>query len=312
MSIIDFSDLASDFDAAPAVATAAADTYLQSAHDFAVGGTVNKWAAKKAAANRPIVDCPKCRGTGQWVSFSGFTRSTCFKCQGAGKVQGLLQDAASVKAREQAAARRVAQKVAEQEAAVLWREEHGDVLAWIARKADSFDFAASLQEAFRARGTLSAGQIDAVRRCIDRDNARQAERQAATAAQPQQGGLDLTNLPAGFYAIPNGQTRLKVQVKKPDSGKWAGFVFVSDGAAYGQATRYGLQAPNGRYRGQIEAQLAAIIADPEAASAAYGQLTGHCGVCNRVLEDAVSVARGIGPICAAKQGWILNGVDTGA
>ena len=105
---------------------------------------------------------------------------------------------------------------------------------------------------------------------------------------------------------------MKVRIQKTTAGKWAGFTFVSDGAAYGEATKYGMQAPGKSYRGQIEAQLAAIIANPEAASAAYGMLTGQCGVCNRPLEDAVSVARGIGPICAAKKGWILKGVDAGA
>lgn len=309
---IDFSDLATDFDAGNVPqAHQSAQDYLQAARDFAANRKPTLSDAKKAD-NRPVVACPKCAGTGTWVSFSGYTRSNCFKCSGTGKVRGLLQDAASVKAREQAAARRVTQQAAGQEAAVLWREEHADVLTWIARKADSFDFAASLQQSFQSRGILSAGQIDAVRRCLERDKARQTERQAVTATNSSNGGLDLTDLPAGFYAVPNGDTRLKVQIKKPDSGKWAGFIFVSDGAAYGQAVRYGLQAPDGRYRGKIEAQLTTILADPKAASAAYGQLTGHCGVCNRVLEDAVSVARGIGPICATKQGWVLNGLEDAA
>ena len=311
MSSINFDDLATDFDNIDQAPVAAlTGTYLERASNFASTGRVNPWA--KPATNKPVIACPKCRGTGVWVSFSGYTRSTCFKCNGEGKVLGLMQDAASVKAREQAAARREAKKADEQAAKGEWLVQHMDVTVWVAVNAPTFDFAASLQEAFIARGTLTEGQVVAVRRCIEREQARKAERQAATAAKPQAPGLDLSSLPEGYYAVPGGETRLKVRIKKPASGKWAGFTFVSDGAAYGEATRYGMQAPGKMYRGQIEAQLAAIIANPEAASAAYGMLTGQCGVCNRPLEDAVSVARGIGPICAAKKGWILKGVDAGA
>jgi hypothetical protein len=43
-----------------------------------------------------------------------------------------------------------------------------------------------------------------------------------------------------------------------------------------------------------------ILADPRAASAAYGRLVGRCGVCGRPLEDPESVERGIRPVCADK------------
>jgi hypothetical protein len=52
-------------------------------------------------AERPIIDCPKCRGRGEW--FHGLE---CLKCHGTGKVHGLLQDEASVKRRQKAAERR--------------------------------------------------------------------------------------------------------------------------------------------------------------------------------------------------------------
>jgi hypothetical protein len=123
---------------------------------------------------------------------------------------------------------------------------------------------------------------------------------------PAADGLDLTVLPvsdtqeAMWFGVPGMDTRLKLRVKRPTEGKWAGWVFVDDGAAYGYGTRYGKQAPGGRYVGQVQAELAAIIADPIAALAKYGALTDHCGVCSRPLEDETSVARGIGPKCWAK------------
>lgn len=118
-------------------------------------------------------------------------------------------------------------------------------------------------------------------------------------------GLDLTPLPSGRYAVPGGDTRLKVKIDNlvlnpPRNPKWAGFIFVKDAAEYGAGKRYGMQSPTSRYRGEIEEELKKILADPMAAMAAYGHLTNTCGVCGRMLEDEESVERGIGPVCAKK------------
>jgi len=119
---------------------------------------------------------------------------------------------------------------------------------------------------------------------------------AATVAD----GLDLTGMVPGCYAVPGGDTRLKLKIDVVTSGKWAGWVFVKDAAAYGQGKRYGSQKPGALYTGQAQDALRAILADPRAAAAAYGHLTSTCGVCGAPLEQADSVARGIGPVCAAK------------
>lgn len=112
--------------------------------------------------------------------------------------------------------------------------------------------------------------------------------------------LDLTSLPSGHYAISGGDTRLKLRIDNVKQGKWAGWVFVKDGAEYGQGQRYGSQRPGGLYQGKVSDALAAILNDPKAAVAAYGHLTGTCGVCGHHLEDADSIARGIGPVCNKK------------
>jgi hypothetical protein len=121
-------------------------------------------------------------------------------------------------------------------------------------------------------------------------------------AVPAPTGLDLRSLPSGRYAVPGGDTRLKVQIDGVAGGKWDGWVFVKDAAEYGQQTRYGSQRPGELYRGKIEDALAAILADPKEAARAYGKLTGHCCICNRTLEAEGSVDKGIGPICEAKFG----------
>jgi excinuclease UvrABC ATPase subunit len=142
----DFSDL-DDLDTA-VVSDAPATSYLEASSKFASNHTPTQWELMKArkSADRPVIDCPKCRGTGKFYSYTGRLVGNCLKCDGSGKTIGLKQDAASVKAREQAAARRDAKKVEAEAAKAAWREEHADVLNWIARN-DRFDFAISLGEA---------------------------------------------------------------------------------------------------------------------------------------------------------------------
>ena len=115
-------------------------------------------------------------------------------------------------------------------------------------------------------------------------------------------GLDLSSVPSGRYAVPGGDTRLKVKIDNVATGKWAGWVFVKDAAEYGQGRKYGSQRPGATYRGDIEAELRIIAADIAAAAATYGHLTSTCSFCARPLEDARSVAAGYGETCANNHG----------
>lgn len=52
--------------------------------------------------------------------------------------------------------------------------------------------------------------------------------------------------------------------------------------------------------------IAEALATPEAAYAAtvaYGQKYGKCGVCGKTLTDPESIAKKIGPVCAKKYGY---------
>jgi hypothetical protein len=101
------------------------------------------------------------------------------------------------------------------------------------------------------------------------------------------------------FAVPGGDTRLKVRVKFARNGT----IYVDDAAVYGEGQFYGSQKPGQAYRGKIAEALAAIVADPKAAAIRYTELTGKCAVCARHLEDETSVERGVGPVCAAKIGF---------
>jgi len=47
-----------------------------------------------------------------------------------------------------------------------------------------------------------------------------------------------------------------------------------------------------------------VAKDPSAAARAYGLRTGQCSICGRELTNAESRARGIGPICAERFGFL--------
>jgi len=170
-----------------------------------------------------------------------------------------------------------------------WAAENEDLAAWLTTESEAGnEFAASLMAAVKRYGSLTENQEAAVRRNLGK------------AAEEIPSDLDISGL-KGYYAVPDGDTRLKLCVRHPGkNSKYHGWTFVDDGAAYGNRQTYGKQAPGGMYKGKVQDALRAILADPLAAQQAYGHLTGTCGRCGRILEDEQSVAMGIGPICAAK------------
>jgi hypothetical protein len=167
-------------------------------------------------------------------------------------------------------------------------------MEWLTSNADDGnEFAGSLLSAGTRFGVLTDGQLNAVLRNID---------EGRGIVKGNESELDISEL-KGYFAVPDGDTRLKLCVRHPGkNSRYHGWIFVDDGAAYGQRQTYGKQAPDGMYQGKVQDALKAILLDPLAAQVAYGKLTGTCGHCGRILEDEQSVAAGIGPICAAKYG----------
>ena len=173
----------------------------------------------------------------------------------------------------------------------------GELVKWLEGQTWS-DFATSLAAQYNERGSLSPKQVASATKMKATMDAKKAQTASKPAPKVKPTGLDLSEIPSGYYAVPGGETRLKVRVAhgKPET-KWDGWTFVSDGAEYGQRKNYGRQAPSGLYQGGIVEELKAVLAAPEAAQRAYGQLTGTCGRCGRLLEDENSIAKGIGPVC---------------
>jgi hypothetical protein len=106
----------------------------------------------------------------------------------------------------------------------------------------------------------------------------------------------LPEVPAGHYAVEHDGTLKFFRVDKPTEGKWAGWTFLKV-----QASEEYHPIKNFDYKREV---LTSIATDPAAASARYGHELGKCGVCNTTLTNEESRARGIGPVCARKNGWM--------
>ncbi len=144
---------------------------------------------------------------------------------------------------------------------------------------------------------LDAGTVDS-RAATDAIDWLKRQPRAAAAAAPT--GLPAADVvPAGRYAIPTGDTAANrlafYRVDRPTEGRWAGFVFV----------KLIVSDDEQRLSRAAAATILARIAEigAAAASAAYGTEIGACGVCGRTLTNDASRAAGIGPICAAANGW---------
>lgn len=264
----------------------------------------NVWKAAKWDRKNPgNHECFACRGTGLWSPPVYATRGKtgkCHKCQGRGHFKTSTQERA--KAREY---RRLTTAQKLKDSKLEFEAKHPGLIPFLADASKWADFALSLWNQYCEKGWLSEKQVAAAERMKAKVEAKEAEKAKSLEWQPvDDDEINLDSIPSGYYAVPNGETRLKVRINRPGpNSNWHGWTFVSDGAAYGHGKRYGRQAPGKSYQGEIIGQLLAIKSDPAAASKAYGKLVGRCGVCGRLLEDETSVANGIGPVCAGKMGW---------
>ena len=236
-----------------------------------------------------------CNG-GTFMSWSGRAVGPCYKCKGTGILKFKTSPEQRAKGKVNAQKRAARKVEIKAEKAVAYREANAEFVAYLEEVSGWNGFASSMLSAINDYGSLT----DPQRAAADKMHAKHVAKQADKAAEPTS-GLDLTDVPAGLYAIPNGDTRLKVAIRKPGkNSRWHGSIFVDDGAAYGSRKNYGRQMPGKEYEGSIIEQLKAIAADPLEAMKAYGKLTSTCGACGRKLEDEKSIALGIGPVCLNK------------
>lgn len=170
------------------------------------------------------------------------------------------------------------------------------------------DFAQSLVRQFTQRGTLSDKQWAAARSMVAKVSAKQAAPEAPRPSNDVQvPRLARLFQPNGFSRFSYG--RLSFSRKNDGSCVWIKW----DDALVGRldlcdwtAKLFAARIRNVSQTVEaLRALLAEIEADPRAAAAHDGLLTGRCGCCGRELTDPTSIEIGIGPICRERLGGVL-------
>jgi len=261
--------------------------------------------------------CKKCRGSGNFVGYTGRVFGPCFACKGQGKLTYKTSPQQRAKAAERTAVKRV-EKLAEKQA---WREAHRAEIAWLTQAAERqhafahrggkvWDFPIQLSESLAQYGTLTEGQIGAVRKCMERDAARKAERAAETASAP---AVDISKIMSAFDRARGEASRDREGIKwlklrldtfifsdAPARGQWKAAVLVREGDTKLGRIQEGRFLRSRECDDATEARIIAAATDPASAATAYGLRTGTCSCCGAELTNAESRARGIGPICAER------------
>jgi hypothetical protein len=298
-----------------------------------LGGEVPKATSMKVppASYTPVEKtvfvegCPKCRGTGQFVSYSGRVLGQCFACKGAGKLEFKTSGADRAKARNRAAESKATKEAAIAEQAKAFVEAHRPEVVWLTNAAQrnverggTFTFPADVLGKLWQYGELTEGQLGAVRKLMLRDAAKQEERLAAAPA------VDASKIEAAFAIAISKAERpgqqgvfvkplrlahdgLAIHFRPGSTGsQWEGMLFAKSAA--GKKLGHIKGGKFSKKFGCTEIEEKAVLAcasDPEGAVIAYAKAFSACGVCGRGLLNDVSIARGIGPICAAKFGFAL-------
>ncbi len=253
-----------------------------------------------------VEKCPSCVN-GVFMSWNGRPVGRCFKCKGTGKLTYKSSPEARAANRESAAAARLRKSKRNWEAFI---ESNAAEALWIERKTPSFEFAYNMRLAVEKYGELTERQMATVQRLMVLDAEREAARASAAAAPRRD--IDVTRIVAAFEAAKaSGLKRIKMEIagvefsRAPDTGRNPGAVYVKIDGTYVGKILEGKFAPAAAFAQSENGfeRMQAVAADPSAAAKAHGIKTGNCSCCGRLLTDPVSIANGIGPICADRFGF---------
>ena len=238
--------------------------------------------------------CGQCAGTG---IFQGARvhqeKRHCFACRGKGYFK---TDPRKLKQQREARAKRKAGAIAQAQAfnsSISLFERVQSLSSW-------HSFAASLMEQHRAGKAWSERQVAAMADAIERVDAKRAEREANAMRVDLQPIIELfETAKASGYKRPAYRAEGLIISLAPINGANAGALYVKD-----EDKQYLGKIVDGRYMGQNVAReaLSKIAENPREAAIRYGQRTGTCACCGRLLTNHASINLGIGPICAEKWG----------
>lgn len=252
--------------------------------------------------------CESCAGTGLYRHVRVHQeKEHCFACRGKGYF--LTSAADRKKARSQRLAREQSKK---EKNLQLVEQEHPGLIPFLESASAWSDFAASVLDRVKKYGPPSEKVIASISSMRAKCEAREAERQAKRKAEVE----PLSNLDAIFSLFANAtgsglkKPRLTVHdltvSKAPEHGANAGALYLKIKGDYaGKITPERELKLQYHYRDQRESVtqiLSDLSSDPLKYATEYGRETGVCCCCNKVLTDPISIAAGIGPICAGKWG----------
>lgn len=299
MNDISFADL-EDLDANGHISSGGAgSTAYRAKHDFTV--------AAGREAKKIEEACPKCRGSGRFISFSGRVLGNCFRCEGKGKI--LVSKPLGQRLAEQA--KRSERNVAKLQASLQAFEEtnpaeHAYLRDWMRAPQGGHGFLADLWDKLHKYGFLTEGQLGAVQKRI----AERAEKaQARAEADAQRPAVDVSRMSAALDKAHSSGLKRPFMLaggfrfaRAPDHGKNPGAIYVTiDGSESYLGKLFGGKLFTSREcSAEQEQQVLGICADPLAAAVAYGKATGVCSCCGRELTNEESISLGIGPVCRRK------------
>jgi len=266
------------------------------------------------AATTYTENCPSCRGSGQFRSYSGRVVGDCFKCKGNGSLTFKTSPEQRAKSQANAAAARDRKAASIGEQVALWIEANQQEAEWL-RDASTkgFEFAVSMLDSLNKYGSLTERQEVAVRNATAKWLERKAQWAAERAARDADAAvLSLDKIRTGFDSAIRFLKRPKLRIADiqfslaPATGRNAGCIYVvrsSDDTYLGKITQDDKFITSRDCTAPDSETVARVAADPAAAATAHGHKFGQCSCCGRELTNPESVARGIGPICAERWGW---------
>lgn len=252
--------------------------------------------ATKEARNEKRFPCAQCAGTGLYQGARVHQEKRhCFACRGRGWFK---TDPRKLQAAREARAKKKEDVLAQARA----HNESISIFPKIQSIASWHSFAQSLMAQHHAGRAWSERQVAAAVDALDRINQRKREREEAALSIDLQPILDLFKAATtSGYRRPTYRAEGLILSLAPEEGANAGAIYVKS-----EDKAYLGKVQSGRFIGNNEAHAAlqTIAQSPRDAAIRYGQRTGACACCGRVLSNAASIKLGIGPICAEKWGLL--------
>ena len=261
--------------------------------------------------NRQKFPCVRCGGSGTYHGVRLHQKeSKCFTCKGKGYFLTSQHDRDKAKKRREI---KTAEKQAVKAKEIKKKfnkfvDEHKALFDFLVANSGWSDFAESLAQSATKWGGLTDGQLASAYKM----------KKSCEKGKKADAVIDLSPIRDRLTtAKGNGLKKPKLRCGDnfsfsfaPDKGKNPNFLYVKKNGDYvgkisPKGEWFGLNIQD-RYRPSKEANTKAMIEiakNPLDATIKYGQLTGQCGCCGRLLTNHKSIERGIGPICAENFGF---------